>query len=96
MVTFTVLFMMLIMMRIMLPQVGSLALRIVCIGLSFPIFTFLGGGLVWLIVYGDAECPTIAVDLLRCAVWGGIPCGFFGSLVARRVLLTGFTFDNTD
>lgn len=96
MVTFTVLFTMLILLRIMLPQVGSLALRIVCIGLSFPIFAFLGGGLVWLIVYGDVKSPTIAVDLLRCVVWGGIPCGFFGSLTLRRILLTGFTFDNTD
>lgn len=94
MVTFTVLFTLLILLRILLPQVGSLAWRIVFIGLSFPIFTFLGGGLVWWIVYGSSSSPAIADDLLMCTVWGGIPCGFFGSLMLRRVLLTGFTFDS--
>lgn len=96
MVTFTVLFTLLILLRILNPRLGSLGWRLLLIGLSFPTFTFLGGGVVWWCTFGGDSSPVFAEDLLRCTLWGGIPCGFFASLTLRRVLLTGFAWDLED
>ena len=93
MVTFTVLLSLLILLRILVPRVGSLAWRIVVIGFSFPLFAWVGGTVVWWITFGGDSSRVVVEDLLRCVVWGGIPCGFFGSLTIRRILLNNFELE---
>ena len=88
---YIILFVLLILLRVLWPAVGSLVWRIVLVGLSFPVFTFAGGWIMWWIFCGGEYSQTCVEDLLKYTIWCGLPCGFFGSFILKHALLTGST-----
>lgn len=86
MITFAVLSSLLILLRFLLPDVSSYAIKLILIGFSFPIITFAAGTVIWFIGATVGTSQFGPEDWVRSCAFGGVPCAIVCSFAIRRFL----------